>query len=677
MARRKKLNISEQRAIVAERLGSNLPTSDLVNDRQKAMDFYYGRPLGNEIEGRAQVVSKDLMDTVEWIMPSLMRVFCVQQAVQFDPVGPEDEDLAKQETAYVTHVFWKKNPGFMILYEWLKSALLSKNGYVKYWFQKEEKVSFDEYDGLTDEQLQLTLDSLQEQGEVEVVGYEQAENGTHAIQVRVKKTYGCAKAEACPPEEIIVARKCRADIKKARFVAHLRRDVMRSELIEEGYDKARVMKLTSYEWSSDIAERMARDSVGETTGTADDVADDASGELELLECWTYLDVDGDGRAELRHYLLGGNDELENEEAPEIPFDSWAPTPVPFRHNGLSEFDLVEDLTRIKTALQRGLLDNVYFTNAPRNIYSRDVDVSTLQINRPGGGVLVNVNGPVAGHVVPMTVQPIADRLLPVIDYFDGVKETRVGVGRMTSGVDADVLAQSTKGAYIDAKSAANQRIEAIARIFAETGFASFYGSLHRLLMRHQDWTTRFKLRDKWVTVNPTEWQERANLSVSVGLGNASKEEIRANLQLIGMAQQSAAAVPGLIMPANVFALFRRVQTELGFENEPFITDPQSKEYKAWQAQQQPQPDPLVESEKVKQQGSIAGKQIDAQLQREKLAQDRDLKITELEVNTGVDLAKAGIGAEVALSRGNGSARPGGAGIAPEPAAFGSGGGVGG
>jgi hypothetical protein len=124
VAKRRKLSISDQRAVIAERLGSNLPSSELAGERELHMNMYYGRPLGNEIEGRAQVVSKDLMDTVEWIMPSLMRVFCVQQAVQFDPVGPEDEQLAKQETAYVTHVLWKKNPGFMVLYEWLKSALL-------------------------------------------------------------------------------------------------------------------------------------------------------------------------------------------------------------------------------------------------------------------------------------------------------------------------------------------------------------------------------------------------------------------------------------------------------------------------------------------------------------------------------------------------------------------------
>jgi hypothetical protein len=676
-----KLTVSEQRAIIGERLSKNSTETELSNAREKAMDSYYGRPMGNEIEGRAQVVSKDLMDTVEWIMPSLMRVFCTQEAVKFDPVGPEDEELAKQETAYVTHVIWKKNKGFMILYEWLKSALLQKNGYVKTWWQEEEKICFEEYTGLTEEQLVQVIEALEQQGKVKILGQEQDEYGAYAFKARIKKRYGCVKSMACPPEEVGVDKNCRGDIKTARFVWHKRSNVMRSELLEEGYSKARVAKLTSYDWKADMAESMARDSVGETLPHDEDDADKASGELELLECWTYLDADDDGIAEHRHYLLAGNDELENEECPENPFDSWTPIPVPFRHNGLSLYDLVEDLTRIKTALQRGLLDNVYFTNAPRMTYSRDVDVASLQVNRPAGHVLVNVNGPVAGHVNPMMVQPIADRLLPVIGYIDQVKEYRVGVGKMTGGVDADVLADSTRGAYSDAMSAANQRIEAIARIFAETGYSSWFSSTHRLLMRHQNWPERFKLKDKWAEVNPTEWQERANLTVSVGLGNASKEEIRANLGLMGQIQEKAAMVPGLIQPNNVFALVRRMQVELGFENENFITSPESPEYQNFQAQQgQQPPDPYIQGEQIKAQTRAQEKQVDASIKLREMAQDRDLAITKLEFESGVDLAKAGMGAEVAaaghatraVARGNAAQGARGAAPARKPAPAGGG-----
>lgn len=659
-----KLTEQEVRAIIGARLSNTLSTSfsDLQNDRKLALDFYYGRPMGNEIDGRSQVVSKDMMDTIEWMMPSLMRIFCIRDAVQFDPVGPEDEPLAKQETAYVSHVLWKKNPGFMTIYSWIKDALMQKVGYIKYWWDTDERVTFKSFSGLSADEVTQLVSDLEKEATVEVVGTDETE-GSYDIKLRIRTKYGCLKVECVPPDEIIVDRKCRADVKRATFAAHLRQNVTRSELIEQGLDRERVERMNSFTWDKNTAEQTARDTVSETTGTDSAVnSDPATQELQLLECWTYLDEDGDGIAELRHYLLAGNDTIENDETDEITLESWTPIPVPHRHIGLGIYDIMEDLQRIKTALQRGFLDNVYFTNNPRLLYNRQtVDINTLLVNRPGGHVAVD--GPVDGAALPIMYSPIAERILPVISYFDDVKETRTGVGRMSSGVDADVLAQSTKGAYMDAKSAANQRIEAIARIFAETGYSSLYSSIHRMLIRHQDKPDRFRLRNQWVTVSPNEWQERADLTVSVGLGNAGKEEIRSNLGLMATAQEKAGAVAGLIQPGNVYALFRRMQSELGFENEDFITDPTSPQFKEFQKNStQSAPDPYVTAEKIKAESRMQEKNIDANLKNKELDQERDLTITELELKAGVDLARAGIGANVAESRAGYPPIPGGPGV---------------
>lgn len=641
-----KLSENEQRAIIDARLGSSLGMdAELRGDRTKALDAYYGRPMGNELEGRAQIVTKDIMDVIEWMMPSLLRVFSTKEAVQFDPVGPEDEELAKEETAYVSHVLWKKNPGFMLMYNWLKDGLMQKVGYVKYWWQDENKATYDEYSGLTEEQLVQVLTNFQQEGEIDILSHD-FDGQYYSFKLRLKRKYGCAKIECIPADEIIVDKGCRGMIKDARFVGHLRKNITRSDLMEMGYTKKQLSGLTSYEMPSKYQESLARDTVNESINEEeDDGTDWATREFTLLECYTYIDVDGDGIAELRHYFMGGNITLENEECPEIPFSSWTPIPVPHRHTGLSIYDKMDDLQRINTALNRGLLDNIYFTMNPRNAYDKNiVDVRGLQINRPGGNVAVNGNP--MGAVVPLQVQPMVGQILPVIDHVAQMRETRTGVGRMTSGVDADVLAQSTKGAYTDAKSAANQIIEATARIFAETGLSDLYGSLHRLLSRHQDWQSRFKLRGQWVNVNPTEWQERANLTVSVGLGSSSKDEIRNNLTFLGQAQQQAAQVPGLIQPKNVFALFRKMQTEMGFEQDDFITDPNSPEYQQFMQSQKQPPNPLAEAEAVKAQASMQEKQLDAMVKTRGQNIDRDLKIAELELGTGVDIAKAGIAAEL-------------------------------
>jgi hypothetical protein len=671
-----KLTDDEVRAIVGQRFSEaqTYSASDLDGDRKRALDFYYGRPLGNEIDGRSQVVSKVMQDTVEWQMPSMMRVFTTKQAVQFDPVGPEDEELARQETEYVSHVLWKQNPGFIIIHDWIKDALMQRIGYVKYWWEDEEKITFPQYEGLTQDQAALVMAHYEEQGEVEVLEAEihaTAPGVPQLIDIKLKLTRAAGRAciERCPPEEVFVTADCKGQIKKAKAVFHLRR-LTRSDLLEMGFERKVVEQVTDYAFTpSNVGQ--ARDVLQEPE-KVDEGVDWATREFSLLEGHVRFDYDGDGKAELRHLLLSGGPILINEEADEIPWCAWTPTRIPGKLEGLSTYDQTEDFQRIDTALTRGLLDNTYFSMNQRIIYNKNtVNVAMLQMNRPGGHV-ANDGPPAAGDVMPIPVNDVASRLLPVIGYMKEQRQERTGVGNMTTGVDADVLSQSTKGAFMEASGKQNQRIEAVARQFAEVGLTDLYSSLHRLLSKHQDWVTRFKLKNDWVEVNPTEWEERTNMTVSVGLGTAGREEVRANLGVMAQAQTQAAQVPGLIQPKNVYSLFRRFQVELGFENEDFITDPDSEDYQKWAAQagQQP-PDPYLEAERMK---AATKQQEIASNDRNKAADRtaaRDKWITELEVSAGVDLATAGIGAEVALARGNGPPGAGRAGAPQERPAPGS------
>ena len=115
-----------------ESLAYGVNDSQLSNERAEAIDYYLGEPFGNEVEGRSQVVSYDVQDTIESALPQLLKVFVAgDKVVTFDPKGPEDQEAADQETDYINHVVMEKNEGFKVFYVWFKDALLSKNGYVK------------------------------------------------------------------------------------------------------------------------------------------------------------------------------------------------------------------------------------------------------------------------------------------------------------------------------------------------------------------------------------------------------------------------------------------------------------------------------------------------------------------------------------------------------------------
>jgi hypothetical protein len=132
-----------------------LSAANLADERANAMDYYLGH-MEKDMpaqDGRSRAVSTDVADTVEGMMPHLMDIFAgSDEVVRFEPVGPEDEEAAQQETDYVNHVFMQQNPGFMVLYGFVKDALLSKTGIVKIWWEEDEQEERETYYDLTEDQ---------------------------------------------------------------------------------------------------------------------------------------------------------------------------------------------------------------------------------------------------------------------------------------------------------------------------------------------------------------------------------------------------------------------------------------------------------------------------------------------------------------------------------------------
>ena len=142
-----------------------ITAAELSQERSDALDYYLGnmeKDMPAE-EGRSRAVSTDVADTIEGLMPSLMDIFAgSDEVVRFEPVGPEDEDAAQQETDYVNHVFMQQNPGFMVLYSFIKDALLSKTGIVKIWWEEREEEQRETYYDLTDDQFAMVAQAVME-----------------------------------------------------------------------------------------------------------------------------------------------------------------------------------------------------------------------------------------------------------------------------------------------------------------------------------------------------------------------------------------------------------------------------------------------------------------------------------------------------------------------------------
>ena len=435
---------------------------NLSAQRKKSLEYYMGEPLGTEIDGRSQVVSTDVADTIETILPNLLKIFTASdQTVKCEPVKAEDVALAEQATNYINYIFNKDNNGFSILYTWFKDALIEKNGIVKVYWDESEKVEQETYENLNEQEYQILIDNddvevVEEESFVDEKAKEQLEQikalaeaqGQVMEDIPTPKLYNCiikrttssgkVKIENIPPEEFLIQRSAKS-IEDANFVAH-RVLKTRSDLIQMGFDRDVVDDLPTQNTVTMNDERLARFAdIDESS--LDDAPDESTQDIEIYECYVKIDMDGDGIAELRKVIVAGgnaNTILENMPCDFIPFCSLTPVPMPHRFYGRSVSELVEDVQLVKSTVMRQLLDNMYLTNNNRvAIMDGMVNLDDLLTSRPGG--VVRTKQPPSQVMLPMQNQTISQQAFPLLEYLDTVRETRTGVTRYSQGLDADAV----------------------------------------------------------------------------------------------------------------------------------------------------------------------------------------------------------------------------------------------
>ena len=637
--------------------------TETTAERAKAMDYYLRKPYGNEVEGRSQIITAEVAEAIDGALPDLVRVFTrADDIIQYEPVGPGDEEGARQATDYANWVFYKQNPGFQILHNWFKDALLQKTGTVKcYWDEKLDVIE-EVYRNLSEIELALLMSDgtrqivAQEIEQVEIDG-----QVTESINVVVQKRnkVGRVVVENVPPEELIVSKKART-VQDAPFVAH-RTLVPRSILIQMGFDKEIVDALPSFNSLDFTEERLARYTPGEEPFEVTSL-DESMQEVEVFECYIYVDYDGDGLAELRKIFYSNNQILSNEKTDYVPFHVVCPIPIPHKFFGQSLADRTIDLQLIKSTLVRQSLDNLYLSNNARMaVIEGQANIDDLLNVTPGG--IVRMKSP--GAVQALQVPAVGDQIFPMLTYFDQVQQKRTGVSDAQQGLDPNILQNVTAAAVAAVTNAAQGKIELIARIFAETGVKSLFKGILHLLCKYQDKQVLLRMRGKFVPMDPREWSNQYDVSIRVGLGTGTKQEQMAMLQMVLAKQEQILLQMG---PANPLASLGQYRATLGrfVEAAGFkdsgeffkeITPEQDQQLSNPPPQQQ-QPNPAVDAMiaqaqaqiQIEQQKAMAAietqrmkAQADIQLSREKAAAELELKRLEFQAEAQLKAAKIGAG----------------------------------
>lgn len=641
--------------------------SDIGKARADAIKYYRGDPLGNEEDGRSKFVSRDVADTIRSTLPSLMRVFFgPEHIVEFIPECEEDEPVAEQQTDYINHVVTKDNDGFEIIYAVTKNVLREKVGIVKYWWDDSVEVRTRRYTGLDIEGLTKLLDDVDESIDAEIIEKEEVQGPpdeqtglpgvTFNITLKLKKKRDRARIEAVPPEEFLINRDAKS-IDGARIVAH-RRDMTVSDLIALGYEREFIEENRGQEddlRSTD--ERLARNPWSDST-LAGGSADKSMQLVRYVEAYVTVDFDGDGIAELMKVCTIGGKIAHKESVDERPFADFHCDPEPHTFFGESQADQTMDIQLLKSTLIRAGLDSLASSIFPRIKVGPKANTDDVLNNEVGALIRT---GDMA-DVEALTVPDVSPAALNWLGYADQVRENRTGMSKVSMGLDAEALQNTTATASEAQFTRSQERIELIARIMA-SGMRRLFRGLSGLVAANQRKERTVKLRNKWVQIDPRKWRVDMDVSPNVGLGGGTNQQKAQFLALVMSKQEAIFQQYGLQNPfvtvKQYLETVGRFVELTGFKNpQAFFNDSQTAEQMLAQMQAQPPaPDPkMVEVERkadlAEKEGAARAGQAERDAQRtheialRKL--DGDMAIKREQVFAELDLKREQLTAELTL-----------------------------
>lgn len=661
---------------------------ELEPDMARATDYYYGREFGNERERRSSYVSTDVRDITLSQVPSLVRILWgPDNVVAFRAARPDKEAEADQATESVRHIITEDNPGFLSTVATLKDGLVRRLGWWKWWADDEERTERLEYTGLTQEQAYMlsqdeSIDNIEILGQfealVEVAPGEQTLVPVYNIaitrRVKTKRIY----AREVPPEEIAFTPNARSEEEAPCFVHS--RYVPADYLYSRGYDPELIEKCVG-QYSKiemnglDTARQVHEGGSSTTDSRSVDALDVSQRPVLFTEAYVLIAVDPEyaGRAERRRFdCIGADYEVANgdglgECVSEVPFAAFTPEPEPHTLVGMSNWDLGKDLQLMKSQVIRHTNDSLAETVNPVTVVVTG-EVNMGDLLKPDASRIVRVRKDVNNSIREVRSTFVGDATLPVLAYFDEVLEKRFGVDHGASGLDADALQSTEKQAAASVLSAKQQRIEMIARVYAETTMKRLFRGVLRLFVRHQDRARWMRLRGKWVEIDPRSWDATMDVTINVGLGQGTPQDrIGALSAITGNTKELLAAGSPLVSNVELRRVLARGYQMAGFNPDEFLKpwgQQEEAQFQEMLAQQPHQPTPEEQLVEIERQKAMASAAIDAEKldleklklelqddrERDKMAQDAVLKEREIETKFRVDLKDLEIRKQVAERR---------------------------
>ena len=615
--------------------GDWLNSSELARERLKATYEYAGvADYHLSPQGVSTIVDTSTTEVVEAYTAVLSDLFLTNKRLaRFMPwdSSPAAIQAAKDASDITNYCLFKKNDGWEFFQQWMKAALLWKNAVCRWGYVEDYDYVFEEYEKIS----QSNLDTLLSEDDVEIVGELQFENQPEEfsqevelmyVDVRIRKRINKSrvKIELVPPENFRISRDATC-IDTASFVG-MQTEMTRSEIrkyypeMSENIDSWDELGdetwSGSLKYSQDIAARKQVTGQEYTQGSNqyETTPLEANKEVSVTECWMHVDRDGDGIAELKHFIIAGSHILYEEDCNEIPMASIVPIDIPFEFYGLSMADFTRSSTLASTAILRGFVENTYLTNySPKLADPNVVDFSALQNMKPKQ--IIPTNGNPTGAVQTLPPETISTGTVPLLEHLQMIKEQATGMSKAAQGLNDTLYVSGNSEQKLSAvQSAAQKRIQHIARRFAETGFKRLLSGVYSTMHSNMKGNFNYNIAGSFKSINMQSLPSTMDLEVLLDIGENS------NASLIGKYSRIAAEIlPALnqqgagmiIKPEAPAILATKLIEAMDVDSNDFLEDYNTEDFKekaaqAMQAQQQTaQAEKALQQRKIEADASLA------------------------------------------------------------------------
>lgn len=398
-----------------------------------------GDPYGNEVDGKSKIVSKDIRKQLEWLIPSITDPFLSSNdVIKCNPITYEDVEAAKQNELLLNTQFCRKFPRYNFINK--ATRVLATEGTLVI-------------------QTGWDYEDIEVEEEVEVVKTD--EFGMQYIATEMQTVTKVIKnqptAVVCRNEDVYLDPTCMDDMDKCQFVIH-RYETDLSTLKADG----------RYKNLDKVALAATRDDVDfvPKDETRFNFEDQARKKMVVYEYWGNYDVDEDGYAEPIVCAWVGDVMIRLEDNPypdkKPPFIIVPFNAVPFQMYGEALAENIGDNQKVKTAITRGIIDNMARSNnAQIGIRRNALDMANRKKFLQGKNFEFNGS---PQDFWQGSYNQIPSSVFDMLTLQNNEIEAQTGVKSFSGGITGQSLGGSATGARLSMDATAMRRLHLVRNI---------------------------------------------------------------------------------------------------------------------------------------------------------------------------------------------------------------------